>query len=34
LRPERKRIIQVPGQQPARTGLPRPFDYEKTVETP
>jgi branched-chain amino acid transport system permease protein len=33
LLPERRRIIQVPVQQPARTGLPRPFDYEKTAET-
>jgi branched-chain amino acid transport system permease protein len=31
--PERRRIIQLPGQQQARTGLQRPFDYEKTAKT-
>jgi len=31
--PERRRIIQLPGLQQARTGLQRPFDYEKTAET-
>jgi len=31
--PERRRIIQLPGQQQARTGLQRPVDYEKTAET-
>jgi branched-chain amino acid transport system permease protein len=31
--PERRRIIQLPGQQQARTGLQRPFDYEKTAGT-
>jgi branched-chain amino acid transport system permease protein len=31
--PERRRSIQLPGLQQARTGLPRPFDYEKTAGT-
>ncbi|HXZ73353.1 MAG TPA: hypothetical protein VEH31_21095, partial [Streptosporangiaceae bacterium] len=33
LLPERRRIIPLPGLQQARTGLPRPFDYEKTAGT-
>jgi len=33
LLPERRRIIQLPGLQQARTGLQRPVGYEKTAET-
>ena len=33
LLPERRRIIPLPGLQQARTGLQRPFDYEKTAKT-